>query len=101
MGAIEAARTTESSPLDFAASTHTPEIFVLDGFYNPAAGLDGYNPKLLRTIAHLPHVGEGRVRGGDQRGTAREERGAAPRLRRRAAPTAAWTGWASTRTGSW
>jgi len=56
MGAIEAARTTESSPLDFAASTHTPEIFVLDGFYNPAAGLNGYNPKLLRTIAHLPHV---------------------------------------------
>ena len=56
MGAIEAARTTESSPLDFATSTHTPEIFVLDGFYNPAAGLNGYNPKLLRTIAHLPHV---------------------------------------------
>ena len=23
---------------------------------NPAAGLDGYDPKLLRTIAHLPHV---------------------------------------------
>ena len=56
MGAIEAARTTESSPLDFAASTHTPDLFVLDGFYNPAAGLNGYNPKLLRTIAHLPHV---------------------------------------------
>jgi ABC-type antimicrobial peptide transport system permease subunit len=57
MGAIEAARTTESSPLDFAASTHTPDLFVLDGFYNPAIGLNsGYNPKLLRTIAHLPHV---------------------------------------------
>jgi ABC-type antimicrobial peptide transport system permease subunit len=56
MGAIEAARTTESSPLDFAASTNTPDLFVLDGFYNPAAGLNGYNPKLLRTIAHLPHV---------------------------------------------
>jgi ABC-type antimicrobial peptide transport system permease subunit len=56
MGAIEAARTTESSPLDFATSTRTPEIFVLDGFYNPAAGLNGYDPKLLRTIAHLPHV---------------------------------------------
>jgi ABC-type antimicrobial peptide transport system permease subunit len=56
MGAIEAARTTESSPLDFAASTHASEIFVLDGFYNPAAGLNGYDPKLLRTIAHLPHV---------------------------------------------
>jgi ABC-type antimicrobial peptide transport system permease subunit len=56
MGAIEAARTTESSPLDFATSTHSPELFVLDGFYNPAAGLNGYDPKLLRTIAHLPHV---------------------------------------------
>jgi ABC-type antimicrobial peptide transport system permease subunit len=56
MGAIEAARTTESSPLDFATSTHTPGLFVLDGFYNPAAGLNGYNAKLLRTIAHLPHV---------------------------------------------
>jgi hypothetical protein len=56
MGAIEAARTTESSPADFAASTDTPDLFVLDGFYNPAAGLKGYNPALLRTIAHLPHV---------------------------------------------
>jgi hypothetical protein len=56
MGAIEAARTTESSPLDFAASTNAPDLFVLDGFYNPAAGLKGYNPELLRTIAHLPHV---------------------------------------------
>jgi ABC-type antimicrobial peptide transport system permease subunit len=56
MGAIEAARTTESSPLDFATSTHAPDLFILDGFYNPAAGLKGYNPNLLRTIAHLPHV---------------------------------------------
>ena len=32
MGAIEAARTTESSPLDFATSVDAPEIFVLDGF---------------------------------------------------------------------
>jgi hypothetical protein len=56
MGAIEAARTTESSPGDFAASTHTPDLFVLDGFYDPDAGLNGYDPALLRTIAHLPHV---------------------------------------------
>jgi hypothetical protein len=56
MGAIEAARTTESSPADFAASTHTPDLFVLDGFYNPALGLDGYNPSLLHKIARLPHV---------------------------------------------
>jgi ABC-type antimicrobial peptide transport system permease subunit len=54
MGAIEAARTTESSPLDFAASTHTPGLFVIDGF--ASATSSAYNPALLRTIAHLPHV---------------------------------------------
>ncbi len=57
MGAIAAARTTESSFVDFATSTNTPDLFVLDGFYNPAIGLNaGYNPALLRQIAHLPHV---------------------------------------------
>jgi len=56
MGGIAAARTTESSPADFAASTDTPDLFILDGFYNPALGLDGYNPSLLHKIAHLPHV---------------------------------------------
>jgi ABC-type antimicrobial peptide transport system permease subunit len=54
MGAIEAARTTESSPLDFASSTRTPGLFVLDGF--ASATNSAYSPKLLRTIAHLPHV---------------------------------------------
>jgi hypothetical protein len=57
MGAIAAARTTESSPADFAASTNTPDLFLLDGFYNPQIGLDsGYNPSFLRQLAHLPHV---------------------------------------------
>ncbi len=57
MGAIAAARTTESSPADFAASTRTPQLFVLDGFYNPQIGLDsGYNPALLHKIGHLSHV---------------------------------------------
>jgi hypothetical protein len=57
MGAIAAARTTESSPADFATSTDTPDLFVLDGFYNPEIGLNSaYNPTLLRKIAHLPHV---------------------------------------------
>ena len=57
MGAIAAARTTESSPADFAASTNSADLFVLDGYYNPQIGLDsGYNPSLLRKIAHLPHV---------------------------------------------
>jgi ABC-type antimicrobial peptide transport system permease subunit len=54
MGAIEAARTTESSPLDFATGTRTPGLFVLDNY---ASGTTpAYDPTLLRTIAHLPHV---------------------------------------------
>jgi hypothetical protein len=57
MGAIAAARTTESSFSDFAASTNTAYLAVLDGFYNPGIGLDsGYNGALLRKISHLPHV---------------------------------------------
>jgi hypothetical protein len=54
MGAIEAARTTESSPLDFATATRTPGLFVLDNY---ASGkTPAYDAQLLRTIAHLPHV---------------------------------------------
>jgi ABC-type antimicrobial peptide transport system permease subunit len=54
MGAIEAARTTESSPLDFATNTRTPGLFVLDDY---ASGTrSAYDPTLLRKIAHLPHV---------------------------------------------
>ena len=57
MGAIAAARSTESSFSDFAASSHVPDLFVLDGVINPAIGLDSaYNPALLRTLSHLPHV---------------------------------------------
>jgi hypothetical protein len=57
MGAIAAARSTESSFTDFAISTNTPSLFVLDGFYNPGIGLNaGYNGALLRKISHLPHV---------------------------------------------
>jgi ABC-type antimicrobial peptide transport system permease subunit len=39
---------------DFATSTRTPGLFVLDGFASGANS--AYNPKLLRTIAHLPRV---------------------------------------------
>jgi hypothetical protein len=57
MGAIEAARTTASSFTDFAANTHTPDLSVLDGVYNPQLGLNSaYNPALLRTLSRLPHV---------------------------------------------
>jgi len=57
MGAIEAARSTESSFVDFAASTKSSDLGVFDGVYNPAIGLkSGYNAGLLRKLAHLPHV---------------------------------------------
>jgi ABC-type antimicrobial peptide transport system permease subunit len=57
MAAIADARSTESSATDLVASTHTPNLFVLDGFYNPAIGLkSGYNAALLRKISHIPHV---------------------------------------------
>ncbi len=50
MGAIAAARSTESSFSDYVAASHIPNLFVLDGVINPAIGLDSaYNPDLLRT----------------------------------------------------
>jgi hypothetical protein len=57
MGAVEAARTTVSSFTDFSTNTHVPDLFVLDGTYNPTTGMhSAYNPQLLRTLSHLPHV---------------------------------------------
>ncbi len=57
MGAVAAARSTESSFSDLVASSHVPNLFVLDGVINPAIGLDSaYNPALLRKLSHLPHV---------------------------------------------
>ena len=57
MGAVAAARSTESSFSDYVASSHVPDLFVLDGVINPAIGLDSaYNPALLRKLSHLPHV---------------------------------------------
>jgi hypothetical protein len=57
LGALEAARSTESSFADFVASSHVPQLFVFDGVINPGIGLNSaYNPKLLRKLSHLPHV---------------------------------------------
>src|ERR1700677_3492221 len=57
LGAIEAARGTESSFADLVTSSHVPQLFVFDGVINPYIGLDSaYNPKLLRTLSHLPDV---------------------------------------------
>ncbi len=57
MGAVAAARSTESSYSDYVVSSHVPNLFVLDGVINPGIGLDSaYNPALLHQIARLPHV---------------------------------------------
>ena len=57
MGAIAAARSTESSFSDYVTASHVPNLFVLDGVINPSIGLDSaYNPALLRKLSHLPHV---------------------------------------------
>jgi FtsX-like permease family/MacB-like periplasmic core domain len=56
MGAIAGARSTASSFSNFAAETNAPDLFILDGFYDPAIGLNGYNPALLHKLDHLPHV---------------------------------------------
>ncbi len=57
MGAVAAARSTESSFTDYAAASHVPQLYVVDGVINPGIGLDSaYNPALLRRLAHLPHV---------------------------------------------
>ena len=57
MGAVAAARSTESSFSDYVASSHVPQLYVLDGVINPAIGLDSaYNATLLKTLSHLPHV---------------------------------------------
>ena len=57
LGAIEAARSTDSSFADFVASSHVPQLFVFDGVINPGIGLNSaYNPSLLRTLSHLPDV---------------------------------------------
>ncbi len=43
--------------LRFVASSHVPNLFVLDGVINPGIGLDSaYNPVLLGKLSHLPHV---------------------------------------------
>jgi hypothetical protein len=57
MGAVAAARSTQSSFATLAARTDSSGLYFVDSVYNPANGLDaGYLPALVRTIARLPHV---------------------------------------------
>jgi hypothetical protein len=57
MGAVEAARSTQSSPSDYTLSAHVPPLYVFDGVINPSIGLDSaYNPALLKKLSHLRYV---------------------------------------------
>ena len=51
MGAVAAARSTESSFTDYVTASHVPQLYVLDGVINPSIGLDsGLQP---RAATHL------------------------------------------------
>jgi len=57
MGAIAAARRTQSSFVQFAQNNDASQLVFPVATYNPSAGLDaGYYPKIERAIARLPHV---------------------------------------------
>jgi hypothetical protein len=57
MGALAAARRTESSFPEFLASTNPSNLSLGTALWNPALGYTtGYDAPLVATIAHLPHV---------------------------------------------
>ncbi|HUY21983.1 MAG TPA: ABC transporter permease [Acidimicrobiales bacterium] len=57
MGAVAAARRTQSSFPAFLASTNPSDMSVGTGLYSPGLGFDsGYDAGLVRTISGLPHV---------------------------------------------
>jgi len=57
MGALAAARRTESSFPEFLASTNPSNLSLGTALWNPALGYTtGYNAPLVATIARLPHV---------------------------------------------
>jgi hypothetical protein len=57
MGALAAARRTQSSYSAFLASTNPSNLSLGTGLYNPKLGFDtGYNPRLVGRIAHLKNV---------------------------------------------
>jgi hypothetical protein len=58
MGAVAAARRTQSSFPTFVASTDPPDLEGITSFVNqmPGAAGQGYDPSVLAKIAHLPHV---------------------------------------------
>ena len=59
MGSIAGARRTQASFPVYFESVDPPELAFISGIVNPTLGSTvGYNPTLVRRIAHLPHVSE-------------------------------------------
>ena len=57
LGAIAGARRTASSFPTYVASTNPSTLNEFAGLDNPTLGLtSGYDPTMLQTLAHLPHV---------------------------------------------
>ena len=57
LGAIAGARRTASSFPTYVASTNPSTLNEFAGLDNPTLGLtSGYDPSMLQTLAHLPHV---------------------------------------------
>ena len=57
MGALAAARRTQSSFPAYLAGTNPSDLAAITAVLNPLVGSDvGYDPHILHAIAHLPHV---------------------------------------------
>jgi hypothetical protein len=57
MGAIAAARRTQSSFSTFLASTNPSQLRIGTALYDPSLGATvGYNPSVISELRHLPHV---------------------------------------------
>jgi hypothetical protein len=57
LGAVAAARRTQSSFPAYIASTNPSDFAAITAVLDPLIGSNvGYDPDLLRTIAHLPHI---------------------------------------------
>jgi FtsX-like permease family len=56
LGAVAAARRTQSAFPAYLASTNPSDLTVLTGVSDPASGSSGYDPALIGEIARLPHV---------------------------------------------
>ena len=56
LGSLAAARRTQSSFPAYLASTNPSDLGLAITVYDPASGSPGYDPSVVREIAHLPHV---------------------------------------------